>query len=76
MWSVGTMAALSFIGYGIQPPAADWGLMVSENRSALVVQPIVVLVPIACIALFTIGANLSSEGLARIIGRTEGRRGL
>ncbi len=73
MWSVGLLAAISFIGYGIQPPAADWGLMVSENRVALSVQPIAVLVPVVCIALFTIGANLFSEGYARIIARTEGK---
>lgn len=72
MWSVGLLAALSYIGYGIQPPTPDWGLMVSENRNALSVQPVVVLIPIVCIALFTIGANLFSEGLARIVARTEG----
>jgi peptide/nickel transport system permease protein len=29
------LAAISFIGLGVQPPAADWGVMVSEGRSAL-----------------------------------------
>lgn len=29
------LAALSFIGLGVQPPAADWGLMVSTSRTAL-----------------------------------------
>jgi len=73
MWSVGSIAALSFLGYGIQPPAADWGLMVSENKSALSQQPLSVVAPILAIAVFTIGANLIAEGLARHVARTEGR---
>jgi peptide/nickel transport system permease protein len=72
MWSVGTIAALSFLGYGIQPPTPDWGLMASENRNALSLQPLSVVVPIAVIGIFTIGANLFAEGLGRIVARTEG----
>jgi len=30
-----TAAGLSFIGLGVQPPAAEWGQMMSEARSAL-----------------------------------------
>ncbi len=33
------IASMSFLGFGLQPPAADWGLMINENRIALVVQP-------------------------------------
>ncbi|QIM16262.1 ABC transporter permease [Leucobacter insecticola] len=72
MWAVGILASISFIGYGIQPPTPDWGLMVSENRTGLTTQPLAVLVPIIMIALFTIGGNLISEGGARVIARTEG----
>lgn len=74
MWSVGALASLSFLGYGTQPPAADWGLMVSENRNALTFQPFPVLIPIVLIALFTIGGNMIAEGVARALGRTEGVR--
>lgn len=72
MWSVGILASMSFIGYGIQPPHADWGLMVSENRNGLGGQPWSVLAPVICIVLFTIGGNLIAEGSARVISRTEG----
>lgn len=75
MWSIGAIAGLSFIGYGIQPPAADWGLMVSENKSGLVVQPLAVIVPILLIAVLTLGCYLASEGFARRLGRTGGKRG-
>ena len=72
MWSISLLAGLSFLGYGIQPPAADWGLMVNENRNALSVQPFAVLAPIVLIALFSIGCNLFADGVTRAIGRTGG----
>jgi peptide/nickel transport system permease protein len=71
MWSVGVLASMSFIGYGIQPPQADWGLMVSENQNGLAGQPWAVVAPMICIIIFTIGGNLIAEGAARVIGRTE-----
>ncbi|MDA3147299.1 ABC transporter permease [Leucobacter sp. UCMA 4100] len=72
MWAVGILASISFIGYGIQPPTPDWGLMVSENRTGLASQPLAVLAPIVMIALFTVAGNLIAEGGARVIARTEG----
>ncbi|TDB85210.1 ABC transporter permease [Actinomadura sp. KC216] len=74
MWSVVGLASLSFLGFGVQPPASDWGLMVSENKDGLAIQPLAVMIPAACVALFTIGGNLFAEGAARVIGRTEGAR--
>jgi peptide/nickel transport system permease protein len=70
-WSIGVIAALSFIGYGIQPPNADWGLMINENRSGLLLTPWPTVVPIAMIALFTIGTNLITEGIARTVAGIE-----
>ena len=72
MWAISALAGLSFLGYGIQPPQADWGLMVNENRNALSVQPWAVIAPVIAIAIFTIGGNLFAEGMARAIGRTDG----
>ncbi|TYK51379.1 ABC transporter permease [Actinomadura decatromicini] len=74
MWSVVGLASLSFLGFGVQPPASDWGLMVSENKDGLAIQPLAVFIPAVCVALFTIGGNLFAEGAARVIGRTEGTR--
>lgn len=64
-WSIGLVAAVSFLGFGLQPPAADWGLMLNENRNGLTVQPWAVIVPALLIALLTIGTNLIAEGFAR-----------
>ena len=38
-WAVGMLSGLAFLGYGVAPPAADWGLMINENRAGLLVQP-------------------------------------
>lgn len=73
MWAISLLAGLSFLGYGIQPPEADWGLMVNESRNALGIQPWAVLAPVAAIAVFTIGGNLFADGMARVIARTEGQ---
>jgi len=72
-WSVGILSSMSFIGYGIQPPAADWGLMVNENGGGLGTQPFAALAPIAMIVLYTIGGALVAEGAARVVARTEGK---
>jgi len=67
VWSIAAIAALSFLGYGIQPPAADWGLMINENRTGLAVQPWSVIAPLVCIAVFAFAVNLVTEGLARTV---------
>lgn len=64
-WSIGVIAALSFLGFGIQPPASDWGLMINQNRAGLAADPWSVLAPIICIALFAIGTNLIADGISR-----------
>jgi peptide/nickel transport system permease protein len=63
-YSIGYIASLSFLGLGIQPPSADWGLMINENRIALVVQPWGVLLPVLAIAALTVGTNLVADALA------------
>jgi len=64
-YSIGLIAALSFLGFGLQPPHADWGLMINENRLSLAVQPWSVVLPVLAIALLTIGSNLVTDGIAR-----------
>ncbi len=64
-YSIIMIAALSFIGFGMQPPAADWGLMINENRIAIITQPWVVLAPVLMIGALTISANLIADGLSR-----------
>lgn len=63
-YSIGALASLSFLGLGMQPPTADWGLMINENRIALAVQPWGVLLPVLAIAVLTVGTNLIADGVA------------
>jgi peptide/nickel transport system permease protein len=71
-WSVALIAALSFLGFGVQPPNADWGLMINENRQGIAVQPWGLVAPVLLIGIFTIGTNLIAEGIARSSARVQG----
>jgi peptide/nickel transport system permease protein len=59
------VSSVSFLGFGIQPPTADWGLMVSENRAGITVQPWPIVLPVVTIALLTIGLNMVIDGFER-----------
>lgn len=65
-YSVGLIAALAFLGFTPSPNAANWGLMIQENRNALTVQPWGVLLPTVALALLTIGTGLIGDGLSRV----------
>ncbi|WP_088563055.1 ABC transporter permease [Arboricoccus pini] len=52
------ISTLSFLGLGIQPPAADWGGLVRENAQAINFGIAAPLIPAAAIAILTVGVNL------------------
>ena len=52
-----TIAALSFLGVGIQPPTADWGSMVAESKTLITFGRPQPLIPAAAIALLTVAVN-------------------
>jgi peptide/nickel transport system permease protein len=62
-FAVMLLATLSFLGLGAQPPASDWGLMVSEARRFLHQAPWMLIAPGAAIGLTAIGFNLLGDGL-------------
>ncbi len=72
-WAVGMLSGLAFLGYGVAPPTADWGLMINENRAGLLIQPIAVFAPVVMIAIFSLGTNLLAEGIGRLTARIEER---
>ena len=51
------IAALSFLGLGIQPPTADWGSMVRENAVLITFGDITHVLPALAIAILTLGVN-------------------
>ena len=52
-----TISALSFLGLGLQPPTADWGSMVTENKMLITVGRLTPLLPAGAIALLAVGVN-------------------
>lgn len=56
-------SGLSFLGLGVSPPTADWGLMLSTLRQSIYVQPLVCAVPGIAIVITSIAFNLVSDGL-------------
>jgi peptide/nickel transport system permease protein len=70
-FNIAVVAGLSFLGFGIQPPNADWGLMINENRNGLTLQPWPVVLPVVAIGLLTIATSLIGDGLARAVAGIE-----
>jgi peptide/nickel transport system permease protein len=66
--SVLLVAGMNFLGLGLRPPAADWALMISENRPGLTIQPWAVVVPASFVAALTIAVNVIADGVARSLG--------
>lgn len=75
-WVVLLVSTLSFLGFGVNPPAPDWGLMIQENRMALTVAPSGTLAPIVALAALVIGLNLAADGLGKYLGVDRAGRGV
>ena len=58
-----TLATLSFIGLGTQPPTADWGTMLARGRDFLAMAPSYAFVAGVPIVLLVLGFNLLGDGL-------------
>ncbi|MGX7678543.1 ABC transporter permease [Jatrophihabitans sp. DSM 45814] len=69
--SIGLIAGLDYLGLGVGPPTADWGLMTQENQNGLTTAPLSVLLPIMAIVLLTIGANLVTDGIGHAAAGAE-----
>jgi len=57
------IAALGFLGIGVQPPAPEWGTMLSEGRADFQSSPHVMIFPGLVIAVLILGFNLLGDGL-------------
>lgn len=75
-WVVLLVSTLSFLGFGVNPPTPDWGLMIQENRTALTVAPSGTISPIVALAALVIGLNLAADGLGKYFGVDRARRGV
>ena len=61
------LAGLSFLGFGVQPPTAEWGSMLSEARGYITTAPWMTIAPSAGLVFMITGFNLFGEGLAQYI---------
>jgi len=66
------LSALSFLGLGVQPPDADWGAMVRENKEGIVFGIPAALIPAAAISVLAISVNLVADW---VLNRTADLKG-
>lgn len=64
------MASVNYLGLGLKPPTADWGLMISENRNIITPNPWAVVAPAVMLALLTVAVNLVADAYVRTLGRS------
>ncbi|GHH71931.1 glutathione ABC transporter permease GsiD [Streptomyces sulfonofaciens] len=64
-------AALSFLGLGVQPPQASWGVMLTSAQQFLSQDPLLAVFPGVAIALTTLGFNLLGDGLRDVLDPRE-----
>ncbi|WP_417691425.1 ABC transporter permease [Roseibium sp.] len=69
------LSTLSFLGLGIQPPDADWGGMVKDNKDGIIFGVAAALVPGGAIAFLTICVNLVVDWLLKRTSSLKGGRG-
>ncbi|HLS68686.1 MAG TPA: ABC transporter permease [Kiloniellales bacterium] len=69
------LSALSFLGLGVQPPHADWGGMVRENRDGIVFGIAAALIPAGAIGALAISVNLVADWVLRRTTDLKGGRG-
>jgi peptide/nickel transport system permease protein len=62
-YAIFASATLSFLGLGVPPPAADWGLQIADARTFIQSAPWTVLFPALAIASLVIAINMISDGL-------------
>ena len=69
------ISTLSFLGLGVQPPLADWGGMVKENKDGLIYGRSAALMPAAAIAALAISVNLVADWVLSRTTSLKGGRG-
>jgi peptide/nickel transport system permease protein len=75
-FAIALIAAIAFLGFTADPLAANWGLMINENRPGLLGdQPWGTILPVVAVALLTIGTGLIGDGLSRAAAGIDRARG-
>ncbi|MEC1472397.1 nickel ABC transporter permease subunit NikC [Bacillus haynesii] len=63
-WAIMDISAMSFLGLGVQPPAAEWGAMIHEGKSYIRTNPELMIYPGVMIMVVVVTFNLLGEALS------------
>ena len=69
-FSIILIASVNYLGLGLAPPAADWGLMIAENQQYISLNVWSVLAPAIMLAMLTICVNLIADAYVQTLGRS------
>ena len=75
IFSVLFISTLSFLGLGIQPPTADWGGMVKDNKDGIIFGIQAALIPGGAIAALAVCVNMVVDWLLKRTSSLKGGRG-
>ena len=64
-------SSLSYLGLGVQPPTAEWGLMIAEGQNFIATAWWITAFPGLAIVLLAIGFSMLADGLAEKLGLRE-----
>lgn len=66
--TIGAISGFSFLGLGVQPPAAEWGALLADSRLFFALAPWLLLAPAGAIFLSVLAANLLGNALRDVGG--------
>ncbi|HEY6791943.1 MAG TPA: ABC transporter permease, partial [Trebonia sp.] len=64
---ISAVVTLGYLGLGIQPPAADWGAMISDGQNFITTNPWLSVIPGIAMVITGIGLSLLGDGLADVL---------
>jgi peptide/nickel transport system permease protein len=70
-YSILDLAAMSFLGLGVQPPVSDWGAMLADARDSLLLAPRLALLPGLAIMIVVVSFNILGDGLREAFERRQ-----
>lgn len=67
-------AGLSFLGLGVSPPTAEWGLMISDHTQYLYTAPVLAAIPAVAVLVASVAFNVLGDGLRDFLDVRGGAR--
>jgi len=67
-WMLLIFSSLSFLGFGVNPPTPDWGLMIADTRGFMSVAPWATLAPLIALSSLIFSINITSDALSKVEG--------